>query len=497
MSNSTSWFDVDRKGLGKLLERRCGKSFIVYELLQNAWDENSTEVDVVLTPIPGRPAYHLVVTDDNPDGFKDIRHAYTLFAESPKKDNAEQRGRFDIGEKLVLATCLDATISTTTGTVNFNEDGSRKIGRKKRDAGSVFEATVRMTREEAEQVAIDVLKLIPPEGIVTRFNAQPLKTRNPRIKLYGSLPTEIADENGYLKRTRRRTEIRVHRVLDGETAHIYEMGIPVVETDCDYHIEVMQKVPTNFERDSVAPSYVQKLRVLMLNSMYPEIKEKDQASRKWVRDAIESPDVSDAAIRRVVTTSYGDKAVINDLSDRESTDNAASKGYAVIQGGAYSKQTWENIKRSAVVKPAGQVPAVAVPKPYSPDGEPLTVIPRDELTDGMKKFERLAHVVSKHLLGFKATVVFADQYDWGYSGTYGNRTLTVNVASSSFGRKAFLEAKMLSRFFNFLVHEYSHQFESNHFSERYHKACTRLAGLLAVAMYEHRDDFAEFFEEGL
>ena len=37
-TSSTSWYDVDKEGLAKLLERR-GRAYVILELLQNAWDE--------------------------------------------------------------------------------------------------------------------------------------------------------------------------------------------------------------------------------------------------------------------------------------------------------------------------------------------------------------------------------------------------------------------------------------------------------------------------
>ena len=32
------WFSVDKQGLGKILERRGGRLFAIFELIQNAWD---------------------------------------------------------------------------------------------------------------------------------------------------------------------------------------------------------------------------------------------------------------------------------------------------------------------------------------------------------------------------------------------------------------------------------------------------------------------------
>lgn len=111
---TTNWFSVDKEGLAAILERR-GKAWAVLELIQNALDTASPTVDVTLTPVPGTPQVMLTVTDEDPDGFKDLTHAYTLFAPSTKAGDAEKRGRFNFGCKMVLALCLEATITSTTG----------------------------------------------------------------------------------------------------------------------------------------------------------------------------------------------------------------------------------------------------------------------------------------------------------------------------------------------------------------------------------------------
>lgn len=50
---ATAWFDVDRKGLAKLMAGRS-KAFVLYELLQNAWDQRVTQVSVTIAALPGR-----------------------------------------------------------------------------------------------------------------------------------------------------------------------------------------------------------------------------------------------------------------------------------------------------------------------------------------------------------------------------------------------------------------------------------------------------------
>ena len=99
--------------MGKQAEQQP-KGRLIGELIQNALDEAGvTQIAVTLAPVPGRPQADLAVEDDSPEGFRDLAHAYTLFADSYKRGNPEQRGQFNLGEKMVLAVCESASISTT------------------------------------------------------------------------------------------------------------------------------------------------------------------------------------------------------------------------------------------------------------------------------------------------------------------------------------------------------------------------------------------------
>src|SRR5258708_3992979 len=122
MSDNKNWFEVDRKGLAKLIERR-GKVALIYELISNAWDADGvTNVEVLLVR-EAAAGVTLVVRDDAPDGFADMTHAFTLFAESSRKGHAGKRGRFNLGEKLVLALCDEASIVSTKAAVMFDSRG--------------------------------------------------------------------------------------------------------------------------------------------------------------------------------------------------------------------------------------------------------------------------------------------------------------------------------------------------------------------------------------
>jgi hypothetical protein len=74
--------EVDPQGLAKLIEKK-GKAWVLYELLQNSIDEEGvTEVTIHLEPMANRPVARIIVEDDSPEGFRNLSHAYTLFAES-------------------------------------------------------------------------------------------------------------------------------------------------------------------------------------------------------------------------------------------------------------------------------------------------------------------------------------------------------------------------------------------------------------------------------
>ena len=222
----TQWFDVSKAGLGKQAEEH-GKGRLVGELVQNGLDEAGvTQIAVTLALVPGRPLADLTVEDDSPEGFRDLSHAYTLFAESYKRGNPEQRGQYNFGEKLVLAVCESASISTTKGTVVFDPaEGRIEKPRQKRERGSVFQGRIKLTREEYPEVCDYLRSLLLPENIVVTFNGDRLLPRKPLRTFEASLETLVADDQGVMRPRVRKTQVAIYEALPGETPSLYEMGL--------------------------------------------------------------------------------------------------------------------------------------------------------------------------------------------------------------------------------------------------------------------------------
>lgn len=480
---TAGWFEVDKEGLSKLVERR-GKAFVLHELLQNAWDcRSTTMVDVRLEAVPSKPYARLVVTDDHPDGFADLAHAYTLFAESEKKSDVKRRGRFNLGEKLVLALCESARITSTKGTVIFDEHG-RSRSSHKRHSGTEFSALVRMTRGELEEVLAEVSKVIPPDNVVTIVNGTEIARRRPaKVLTEVFLQTEVADASGTLRRKYVDTMVEIYVLRQGEKAMLYEMGIGVMSLGDDpYHVNVMQKVPLSMERDAVTPSYLRDIRAAVLDHMH-EMLSTEQARGKWASDAIEESTNPDA-VKTIVTKRYGEKTVIYDPSDREANNIATSKGFTVIAGGAFTADAWDKIKEAEAVLPAGRV--TPSPRPFSPDGEPLKLVPQDEWSPAMAAYAAMVSRLAERLESIDVVVSFTRDRGWKFSASYGKTgmsTGSMTVNAGILGASWFERSNLASQL-RLFTHELGHHY-GHHLEEPYHEALCRLAGKLAVAALEH------------
>lgn len=466
-------FEVDKEGLSKLLEKR-GKAWVAMELIQNAFDEDTTRVDVRITKPAGTRGFRsITVEDDNPEGFADLTHAYTLFAESAKKVDPEKRGRFNLGEKLVLACCKTATLTTTKGTIRWEGDG-RSHARHRTDAGSVFTGLIRMGETEEIEVIRAIKTILVPEKIALSVNGETVLHRRPFAEIRHKLQTEIADAEGYLRRTTRKTPVRFFATAPSETATLYEMGIPVVGIDCGFHIDIGQKIPLNSDRDNVTPSYLRTVQALALNAGFDRLEE-DDSREPWVTEALGSELIEAPAVNEVLKHRFGDKRVIRDPSDPEGTKIAVSKGYTVIEPRSLPADVWSTIRRTDAAKPAGQV--TPSPKPYDPDGENLTTIERDSWDPSMVEFEKFAREVATIATGEIPTVTFADEPKWGYAATYGPGSLVVNVGrlGRSWTRRDNREDQL-----RLLIHEFGHHYASDHLSSKYHDALCQVAARIAL-----------------
>jgi hypothetical protein len=481
-------FAVSKSGLRKLLDRR-GPSLAVTELIQNAWDEDVSTVLVTLEPVSGRRGrQRLVVEDDDPEGFTDLSHAYTLFAESEKRHDPTRRGRFNLGEKFVIALCEEATIATVTGTVVFAGDTRQTFPRRKRERGSRFEGIIEMTREQAAQCAAIVRTLIPPAGVTTTFNGEPIAHREPLRVFEATLETEWADADGRLHRNPRRSTVAIYAPLPGETPSLYELGIPVVETGDRWHIDAGQKVPLNIDRDNVTPAYLRSVRAEVLNRAHDLLAEGD-AGEKWIDDALSDRRIEPAAVGAALDKRYGERRVAYDPNDQEANHRAVAAGYTVVPARGLPKGVSAHAREHGLLKVAGEV--TPSPKPYSdnPDAPTRHALPRDEWTPGMHNIAAYAEALAPRLIGRRLARVsmVSDQACLNFAAAYGAGCLDLNVRVLG---AAWFERGPSDAVNELLIHEFAHEHAGNHLSDEYYDAlCQIAARLVRLAL-----DAPAFFE---
>lgn len=483
-----NWITVDREGLAALLKNK-NRGWMVTELVQNAWDQNITSVHVDLAHING-DRYSLTVTDDDPQGWADISHSYTMFAPSAKKSDPTKRGRFNMGEKMLLALAERVRISSVSAAVDFSSEGRKVLGKGYyRTKGSEFKGIFNLTLGEVEEM-IEVLKtLLCPAGITTTYSVHTLEVKEDRVELpvrsslvlfKSSLPTMV-EKDGQFKGVTRSTQVGLYEPLEGEKPTLYEMGIPVVELDGDmeWHIDVGQKIPLNMDRDNVTPSYLRTLRVAVLNAAHSELRD---SSATWVTAASEDKRCSDEAVTAVVKDRFGDKAVAFDPSDIQANSEATAQGYNVVGGRSLTRGQWANVKGLSLILPAGKV----TPSDSTVSESQNVEIPEGEWTPEMKRVAELTVSLSIAMLDLNHDIEVRfvnDNENVNKLAWFGNSTVTFNVLA--LGEDWFREGHgntMLQ--IDLITHELAHHYSSNHLSSDYYNALTRMTGKLATRLVD-------------
>jgi hypothetical protein len=98
----------------------------------------------------------------------------------------------------------------------------------------------------------------------------------------------------------------------------------------------------------------------------------------------------------------------------------------------------------------------------------------------MREVEQHAMAIAREVLKREISVTFANDAAWPFSATYGPGRLTFNVGR--LGRKWFSLARNRKGINALLIHEFGHEYSSDHLSEDYHDALCRIgADLVEMA----------------
>ena len=491
---NNEWFSTSRAGLRKQAKERGAPRILLEVAASNPLDEREvgmTSITIQVEPIDGQPLAKVVVEDNSPVGFRDLSHAYTIFAESYKRGSPELRGQFNFGEKLFLSLCRAATISTTTGTVVFDDDGRHEHPRKKRDSGTRIDAVMEITRDEIDELDHLLHSVLLPEGVSLAYNGDPLDCRRPIKVFETALPTQIADEEGVMRPTSRKTAVRIYEPHDGEVPHIYELGIPVVETDIRWHVCVGQKVPLNRDRDNVTPAYVRKLSTAVAEAMRESLTKDDAGG--WGNTVLADKEASVEVVTKLMDEKFSKNRASYDPTDPEANIAGQVKhGATIVHGGTLTKEQWENVKQKGAIKPAGQM--WPTPKPYSndPTAPQAQFMDRKDWTPGMVNFHDYLCWLAAELLGVTMlTVSFPLQMNT--RACYGKKSATSGVIDFNVGALGLTWFDRIgTEQDKVVIHEFGHHRAGNHYSDDFHEACCELGAKLKQLAMEQPEKMVAF-----
>jgi hypothetical protein len=466
---SKNWFEVSKDGL-KELQAGKPKHFILRELIQNAWDEDIKHCNVFLNY--DKNEAQILVSDDNPEGFKDLADAFTLFKSTAKRSNPEQRGRFNIGEKQAISICERAKITTTKGTIVFDKEGRRRT-REQTKEGSEITLWVKMTREEYDEIFEMLYKYLPPKNIIFKINEITLCYKEPFKIVETSLETEILKEE-IIQKSWRKTQIHVLE-RKSEESWLYELGLPICPIDCKYSLDIQQKIPLNIDRETVPEKYLNYLFTQVLNETYEDLTE-DEVSNVWVRRASENKEIKTEALKKVIEERFGDKVCVANPFDENSIDEAISRGYNVIRGSELSKKEWDNIRENSILSSSTELfGGTFVQADYvKPSAQQL-------------KVAKLAIKIAKKFLKTNIKVVFVNTDKANIIAQFETTTNTLmfNLHNLS---ATFFETPVSKDTLSLIIHELGH-IGGHHIEMSYHELITKLSGELIMTALEESSFF--------
>ncbi len=138
-----------------------GFGIIAEELYDDIAASNATGCTFVFMTLPETPQAGLAITDDASERFRDLNHVRTIYA-----------------QKHLLAFCTEATISTTKGTVVFDERGVENLPRRRTNRGTMLTATLDCTPEQYEQFVEYLRRLNPKPGLRVFINGEEVRVES-------------------------------------------------------------------------------------------------------------------------------------------------------------------------------------------------------------------------------------------------------------------------------------------------------------------------------
>lgn len=483
-------FEISTEGMRQMHEARPLWQ-LVKELVANVWDErdNGATTCRVEVNAASHGLLEIIVEDDGP-GFANITDAYTLMAFTKKRTDSSKRGRFNIGEKELIAIAKDAIIETVGITVSFPAEGGRKQRKNDRIKGTKITVHVKGKQTDI-QPTIDMLQsFIVPENINYEFSSNygtigELPYRKLIASTATTLKTQICDSpTAPLRDTVRKTSVDIYTRPSAKSGALYEMGIYIQDIDCPYDVDVQQKVPMPVNRDMVAKAYLKDIYAEVLNQTADEITEANVSST-WVQAGLEDDRITEETLKVVGDVQIGDDTVLWS-SNPLANERAMLAGKTILHPKMLSSVVRTKYRDSGILESASNYgPSVEA---YIDAGGELFGEDDARITESMELIKAYTKWVSNLTLGFECDVQWLNNPDSSHLAEYSQSQQCLYFNVAILGENWFTlkpNGRPKEQHTDLILHELAHHNEGfNPHTGGYVDKLSQIGARLAHAAYE-------------
>jgi hypothetical protein len=339
-----SKIEVDHRGLQAIVRER-GEVTLLDELVQNALDTNAKVITVEISS-PATNRVRIEVIDDDPLGYVDLSHAYTLFAPSVKRDDASKRGFMNVGDKLAVAYAVAGRITSTSGSVIIDGD-ERRRGTKRTDVGSHVDLTFPMSKATMSKLIERARTYLITEGVTFTVNGEVLPGSMPSSSTKTRLGLYV-EKDGDMQVSQLVTQLDLYEP-DTRGSWIYVLGIPVERIDeLPVSVDVRGRLKADIKRDQVPARELHRIKVAIADHLAAELTHEDVTG--WARSTM--ADASPAVVQRIVAETFGVDAMVANPSDQQANIRATEEGRTLIPTRAFSSAEWQQVRELRAADPS-------------------------------------------------------------------------------------------------------------------------------------------------
>jgi hypothetical protein len=328
------WFEISEDGWARISSARpIGR--LMLEAVQNALDAGAGVVTLEIGP------EKLSIEDDADLGIADERLIYTLFL-SDKTDDPSRRGRMGRGLKELLAAADRAQVETVGRVISFGPSG-RSTEPSERTRGTRIVAYRASSESELREAESLIRLVLPPAGVALKINGKVIK----RPKVLLSLPsTELETvivQDGVERAATRSAQIDLFVPRRGESAHLFEMGVPIQPWNAPWHCDVGQRVPLGEGRDGATERYVLALKAMLLEATVHRNLDRRDLTADWVQEVIARWPVRSTLLDAYVSKVFPRGSLLPGSAHAD--DRARQLGAHIVEAAALSQGTFSALAR--------------------------------------------------------------------------------------------------------------------------------------------------------